>query len=283
MILETNYELLVWTDSKKSSKIQYMKSSLCLLPILLLLPACQQQITPPESWTKKRELPAHLVLDAGLTRTTEKVDFDGITYKFIVYTIDQAQYRFDLYHDESKRLSDWSESLKAQIVFNGAYFTEDLEPTARLVIDGLELGKNEYTSATSGTIHIDRNSLSITNSTQTISTENTLDTDIVQSFPMLIDNQKSAVKEPSELIARRTVIGVTNDNQVQIIIIDQTPISLYHLSLILEQSPFELKTALNLDGGPSTGLEMRVNDYTESITALTPLPQVISVTKRPQD
>lgn len=221
----------------------------------------------------------------GISRKSFRVQHEERTYKYLVYKIDRSQFIAQIHHqtDSPKRLSEWHDQLSPQITINGAFFTEDLMPTGRLVIDGIEQGIHEYTTETSGAFTSSENQMKLVGSEASIQPINDPNTDLVQSFPLLITNGINLITEDTEKIARRTILAENSNNELLIIIVDQTPVSLYQIARILESSDLDIQIALNLDGGPSTGIVLETQGFSESILPLTPLPQVISFSKQSQD
>ena len=78
--------------------------------------------------------------------------------------------------------------------------------------------------------------------------------------------------------ARRSVIGRDFDGQFVLIVASRGIFTLHQLSLFLAESDLNLDIALNLDGGPSSGILLA--DPYEEILSLSPLPVVIAIYAR---
>ncbi len=187
-----------------------------------------------------------------------------------VLRIDEDKYEWALAQDRSnpKIISQWQQKLKAEIVINGGYFDENNESTGFLKIEGEKFGnlsingKNGYT----GMLLIKDNQPEL----RYLPAENYKNEKVnfaLQTFPTLIYNNKSLITEDSGKTARRTVLAQTKDKKTYIII-SESFISLYKLAQWLENSELDISIAINLDGGPSTGLI--VKDYYKSDSALVP-------------
>lgn len=75
----------------------------------------------------------------------------------------------------------------------------------------------------------------------------------LQSGPFLIDpGGRIGIHSDSGLSAKRTVIAKTKDDEI--LVITTTAVSLFELSRLLKVKFPNVDCALNLDGGPSTGL-----------------------------
>lgn len=76
---------------------------------------------------------------------------------------------------------------------------------------------------------------------------------VLQSGPYLVDpGGKIGIRTKSGKTAARTVLAIDSDDNLLIMITNQ--VELYQLSRILVRNFPEIDRALNLDGGPSTGL-----------------------------
>jgi uncharacterized protein YigE (DUF2233 family) len=98
----------------------------------------------------------------------------------------------------------------------------------------------------------------------------------VQSFPVLV-KPGGILGFPDEdgLPARRTVVAQDRNGNLLFILAPSGFMTLHQMSQWLVDSDLDLHIALNLDGGPSTGLLLAGSDLT--IPAFSPLPAVIVV------
>lgn len=77
--------------------------------------------------------------------------------------------------------------------------------------------------------------------------------DILQAGPFIVDpGGKIGIITRSGNEARRTVVGITDDKKI--LIMTTSEVYLYDLAKILKAEIPTIERALNLDGGPSTGL-----------------------------
>jgi uncharacterized protein YigE (DUF2233 family) len=279
----------MWTEQPDSLTITFMNNPRYFFYIFVLaLPfvgvSCSNKTIATIGKAKNESLPTFdWEMHEDISRRPYNSLVDDRIYKFIAYKFDPDVYHLAIHHEQPKRLEDWQAELRSPLVLNGAYFTEDMSPTGQLVIDGVEIGSNIYDSETTGTLYSNDNVTTIIDSLSSYYPEVRANTDFVQSFPLLIMGGKVAINEDSEKIARRTVIAQDYQDNILVLIVDQTPVSLYKFSNILKASDLNIKTALNLDGGPSTGLIMTTDSFSETIYPVTELPQVISLSKYPQD
>ncbi|MGZ9222521.1 MAG: phosphodiester glycosidase family protein, partial [Anaerolineales bacterium] len=103
----------------------------------------------------------------------------------------------------------------------------------------------------------------------------------LQSFPVLVrPGGEPGFPEQYEdnVQARRTVIGQDRNGQLLLIVAPRGYFTLHQLSVYLAESDLNLDIAINLDGGPSTGI--LVADPQEVVGSQTSLPFVILVHPR---
>lgn len=206
-------------------------------------------------------------------------------YELIVYSFIPGNISSRIYHETvPKRLHEWNELIGSDIIINGSYFSELYKATGRLVINGDELGSYEYDAEKSGVFIIQDG---IPNLIDTAVDDIPLindSTSLVQSFPLIIrSGGTDGIAEDSQKIARRTILAKNKSGEFLVIIVDQTPLSLYEMMKVLQKSELDIDLALNLDGGPSTGIIASIGDFNESIIPLSLLPQVITFSERLQD
>lgn len=146
------------------------------------------------------------------------------------------------------------------VIINGSYFDENYAPVGMLKINNkLVNPKNEVGS--SGILAVKDNEVAIFHKKDTNLYKDY--PNIMQNGPLLVENNgKSGIYSDDKEYSARTAIGMTKDNKTILIVADRTASpSLWEFAKLLStsesQGGFECKTAINLDGGSSTGL--RVN------------------------
>lgn len=174
-------------------------------------------------------------------------------------------------------LAAWQMETDAFIVLNGGFFTEEFVATGLIVADG----------AASGVSYGDfAGMLAITDAGPDLrwlaerpysSTESLLYA--LQSFPLLV-KPGGALGFPDEdgNPARRTAVAMDADGRFLIILTRQGNFTLHQFSRWLTGSDLGLDIALNLDGGPSSGLILA--DPRQELLAFSPLPAVIIIHKK---
>ncbi len=203
--------------------------------------------------------------------------------EYTVYRLPLHQTTTSIYTaKEPKAFSEWRAITPDTIIFNGGYFLEDYQPAGAIFSKGATISSRQFDLDKSGIIFIEDGKLSLINTEE----DESLDkyqkqtTSYMQSYPFLIENGLSAIQQDSEVLARRTVLATTKDDLL-IIIVDRTPVSLFELTeILLEQNP-DIEMALNLDGGPSTALSFQNEEYQEAYYPISGLPQILGVQLHP--
>ncbi len=194
--------------------------------------------------------------------------------------VDPAYHDFDVAYDpQGKKLEEWREQTGAEAVINGGYFRKEQEnfvPDGLLIVGGTAFGESYGDYA--GMFAVGGTGVEL----------RWLRTDPydpgeglragLQSFPLLI-KPGGLVGFPAEsddgIRARRTAVGQDRRGRIVFLAADGEYFTLRALSLFLHDSDLDLDIAMNLDGGPSTG--MIVADPALIIPAQTVLPIVVLV------
>ncbi|MCC7522785.1 phosphodiester glycosidase family protein [Candidatus Uhrbacteria bacterium] len=195
---------------------------------------------------------------------------DASSTHVIAYAFDTEKFSFDFaYSTTAKTIASWMpEYPKAAAILNGVYFHEDYTPSGDLIDEGkrttnrrFDLDKSEYLVLA-----------------PVFGIGNSTGSEAGQSYPMLVRDGKDVVEVDSGKTARRTFAGIRDDGKAVFGLLDEGEISLYALSRELARPELGLEAALNLDGGPSTGMVVREPD--ESINSIFAVPVVIVITRK---
>ena len=207
-------------------------------------------------------------------------DDSPIHYLFLV-RLDPAYYRFDIAYSpgSSQLLSQWLQQTGADLVVNGGFFTDQYQATGLIIVGGQPSGVS-YDFGGMVTIRDGQPSL------RWLSAEPYQPTELIdaalQSFPVLILPNGQAGVTPSadgaDERARRTVIAIDREGRVIFLVVDSISFTLPELANFLLQSDLNLQTALNLDGGTSSGLLLK--EPRQGVVAYTTLPIVFTVFRR---
>lgn len=223
-------------------------------------------------------------IDNGLKIKETSINKNGQEIDTVsILQIDPELYSFSLQQDidHPKTIHDWSKELQSLIVINGSYFKEDNTPSGGLILKHEQFGtltkdgSNGYT----GTLLINNGKPEIRFLPNQHLTDD-LPEYLLQTYPTLLHTQgKDNIKKDSGKTARRTVLAQDLNRNILIITTQKPAMSLYGLMQWLIGSELNIDTAINLDGGPSTGLVINHPDFEYSVASFA-VPNVISVNKR---
>ena len=183
--------------------------------------------------------------------------------------------------DKPLNLSSWVKQTGAMASVNGGYFDEHNQATGLVISNGNAAGTsyNGY----GGMLAVDAQGTislrSLRDQPYDPNSEQLLQA--TQSTPMLIINGKRTNFSADAASKRRTVVAMDKQGRLLFIISPSQAFSLDELADLLvdhaKASDLNLQTALNLDGGSSTGLYLNAGSQKVTIDPITPLPIVISI------
>ena len=195
-----------------------------------------------------------------------------------IFRLDQNQFRLDVaYHERPQSLEDWQTETDALIILNGGYFRIENEkyiPNGLTIINGQTFGSS-YEPFT-GMLAINDGGAELRWLAEKPYSPNEPLRAALQSFPMLVKSGgELGFDEAHEdnVKARRTVIAQDKNGHMLFILAPRGYFTLHQLSLYLTESDLNLDIAINLDGGPSSGI-LVANPH-EIIPSLAALPVVI--------
>lgn len=196
--------------------------------------------------------------------------------------------RFDLHHirltigyqpTQPLTMSAWMQQEQATALINGGYFDNRNRATGLIVSNGQVSGASY--SGYGGMLYVDAQGKiglrSLRQQPYDPSSEQL--SEATQSSPMLmIDGQRTQFQANASE-SRRTVVAMDKQGNLLFIVSPGQAFSLDELADLLSTSDLSLKTALNLDGGASTGLYVKATQAQNNVTidSVTTLPIVIAV------
>jgi len=171
----------------------------------------------------------------------------------------------------------WMGQEQATAVINGGYFDQNNTSTALVVSNGQAYGTSY--NGFGGMLSVDaQGSVGLRSlNQQPYNPNNEQLQQATQSSPMLLLNGKRTQFNANAASQRRTVVAQDTRGRLLFIVSPGSAFSLDELADILVASDLSLKTALNLDGGASTGLYVNAGNQHVAIDAVTTLPIVIIV------
>ena len=165
--------------------------------------------------------------------------------------IDPARFRFEVKNRPSgdKDLQGWMQLLGAALVINGSYFSSDGRPVTPLLSAGAQSGPRAY-DATHGAFVASGSSVQVQDLAGTAWSRAFEGADnAMVSYPMLIGSDGKGRAVASKSLANRSFVAQDADGYIVLGTTVDAFFSLDRLADFLRQSPLQLKTALNLDGG----------------------------------
>ncbi len=224
-------------------------------------------------------------LQPGLERRLIKLynDQNQQVESLYLLRLDLSQFRLDIaYHETPRDLENWQRETSALLVVNGGYFRIENEryfPNGLTIINGQRIG-NSYGSF-AGMLAISDHGTELRwladkpyNPYESLRAA-------LQSFPVLVKpGGQLGFPEQHEdnARARRTVIGQDREGRILFIVASQGYFTLHQLSAYLTGSDLGLDIAINLDGGPSSGILL--SQPREIIPPVSLLPLVILAYER---
>ena len=230
----------------------------------------------PDSWQ---------LLRPGLERRRlDVVNEQGLRIETLtILRLEPKLFQFKVaYHTVPQSLEAWQAETQALIVINGGYFWQKEElyyPTGLIVVEGKAIGSTYDTFA--GMLAVTKAGPELRWLAQKPYNPKEALQSALQSFPLLVKPGGELgfpEKFEDQQTARRTVIAQDKKGRILLIIAPQGGFTLHRLSAYLTASDLDLHIALNLDGGPSTGLLLA--EPAETIAAYDSLPVVITISPR---
>ena len=200
-----------------------------------------------------------------------------------IFRLDQTFFRLDVvYHETPQSIEDWQKETGALLIVNGGFFRVENEkyiPNGLTIINGQAFGTS-YESF-GGMLAITERWAGL----RWLAQEPYLPGEPIpsglQSFPVLVKPGGElgfAAESEDNVRARRTVIAQDWEGRILFLIAPRGHFTLHQLSLHLTESDLDLDIAINLDGGPSSG--MMIANPREVIPSQSLLPIVIAVYPR---
>jgi exopolysaccharide biosynthesis protein len=189
---------------------------------------------------------------------------------------DAARFRVLYSPGEPQYVSAWAAETKALVVVNAGYFTPEHYVTGLTISDrqvfGVPYGDfaGMFAVPEEGTASVRWLRVSPYDPRERLR-------EAVQSFPVLV-KPGGIMGFPADADAgqttRRTVVAQDRDGRILFLVAPNGHLGLHALAVWLVESDLDLHIALNLDGGPSSGLWMADGPLVDS---LLPVPAVIAI------
>ncbi len=234
---------------------------------------------PQEQAATTDRIPDLVWSPRGQGRDRASVAFSTSTASTIVlYRFSLAEHRFALRESTSTAaVSEWIKRLpEAVFVSNGMYFHEDQGPSGWFKTGRQVIGSRAFDDDKSALLMLQPSVAIIGPEDQGTARQQAWEA--AQSFPLLIEDGRASVKTDSGKVSRRTFVGTDRSGTYFYVgIVPYAGISLYELSQALVRLPIDWKMALNVDGGPSSGVAFRASSDSELIDSYVTVPNVLVI------
>ncbi len=222
-------------------------------------------------------------LDVGLEQRSLNVELGELTERVTILRVDPAQARFRVIYapGDPRLVSVWGEQTGVRAAINAGYFTEVYEATGLIISNGERFGATYGDFAGMFTVPFQgRPDLRWLRQQPYDPTEPL--SGAVQSFPLLVKPGGELgfpLSADNGARARRSVIAKDRAGRILLMAAPRGYFTLHELSAWLTASDLDLDSALNLDGGPSTGLWAAAGALPPlpALDSLGPVPAVIVV------
>jgi uncharacterized protein YigE (DUF2233 family) len=220
-------------------------------------------------------------LNNGIEVRQLKVESNGVSNRLWLARIDPARVQFRVLYDRAnpRLVSDWFAGVRPLLAVNAGYFTEDNAATGMIIADGARSGQS-YTGF-GGMLAVTANKAEVRWLVAKPYSPAEALRQAVQSFPMLIHSGgKPGVADDDGKLARRTVVSQDRKGRIVFMVSPELFFTLKTLASFLAASDLELDTALNLDGGTSTGMLIAGREGALGVDSWVKVPAVIIVVAR---
>ena len=194
-------------------------------------------------------------LGNGIELRRLQVELNGISNRLWLARVDSTRVRFRVLYDRAnpRQVSEWFTRARPLLAVNAGYFTEDYHATGMIISDGTRSGQS-YTGF-GGMFAVRADKVEVRWLVAKPYSPSEPLRQAVQAFPMLVHSGgQVGLSEDDGQIARRSVVGQDRKGRIVFVVSPDAFFTLKNLAAFLAASDLELDTALNLDGGPSSGL-----------------------------
>ena len=200
--------------------------------------------------------------------------------------VDLAQLVLKVHYDpqDPKTVAEWQAVTNALVVVNAGFFEPDDTTSGLLILDGVSVGEsfdpNEPYLEHSGMLTVRGEQGGIYMLSNCPPQNCTQAEQAVQGLPVLIHDAQPVDFALPERAARRTVAALDAAGNLLLIIAYEEIMTLPELRDGFLETDLELESALNLDGGPSSGMLVKIGRYNVVIDSVSEVPSVIALYAR---
>lgn len=182
--------------------------------------------------------------------------------------------------DQPLLMSYWMKQEQAEAIINGGYFDSDDHATALVISNGHAYGESYSGFGGMLSVNAQGNITLRSLSEQPYNPNQEQLQQAVQSSPVLVLHSKATGFTGDDAASRRSVVATDRQGRLLFIASPGGAFTLAEMARLLASSDLSIETALNLDGGSSTGLYANASSQHVAIESLNTLPLVIVVKKK---
>ncbi len=250
----------------------------CIAPNTSTLPT--QAPTPAPTAATSASANAWTALQTGIEQRVYNPSA-GFFTRITAIRIDPAHVDFQVHYQPGnpQTINTWREQLPdAAVIFNTNFFDRNDEITGLLIADGVRYG--DPFRRRGGTFYVDEGVPGF-QSNLTAPYAGQQYEQAVQAFPMLmLDGQRAYFDTRPDRSTRRTAVAIDSEGRVIVLVTTFGGITLLDLAIFLAESDMDIVTALNLDGGGSSMLDVTAGESQTTFVSFDPVPAVMAVTPR---
>jgi uncharacterized protein YigE (DUF2233 family) len=278
---------MIYIQNRGESRFIRLSLLLCLLIFSLsscdLLPSVTVSITPATSSSNGTQLNVWNRVATGVEVRYEDWKIPGgddDTVTIVRFDLHKIKLSVGYQPGQPLLMNEWMQQEHAIAMINGGYFDQQDNATALVVSNGKVFGKSY--NGFGGMLSVDAHGIVNLRSLrqQPYDPNNEQLEQATQSAPMLMSGGKRTQFSADASQTRRSVVAMDKQGRLLFIASPGQVFSLDQLADQLVSSDLSIETALNLDGGSSTGLYVNGGSSHVAIDSLTKLPLVIIVKAR---
>ncbi len=278
---------MIYIQNRGESRFIRLSLLLCLTIFSLtscdLLPTVTVSITPATSSSNGTQLN---VWNRGATGVEVRYEDwkipggDDDTVTIVRFDLHKIKLSVGYQPGQPLLMNEWMQQEHAIAMINGGYFDQQDNATALVVSNGKVFGESYggFGGMLSVNAHGTVNLRSLRQQPYDPNTEQL--EQATQSAPMLMSGGKRTQFSADASQTRRSVVAMDKQGRLLFIASPGQVFSLDQLADQLVSSDLSIETALNLDGGSSTGLYVNGGSSHVTIDSLAKLPLVIIVKAR---
>lgn len=276
------------TTSAASSPLELPTLPAPLLPTRTLIPTLTPTVTPiPTLQPSPTVMPTVTSLTAdgwqtvrsGISIREMLADPISRTGRVDVVKIDPAQVDFHVRYqpDAPLRVSEWYSNTQALIVINSSFFDGAHHAVGQLTTDGKSDG--QVHQRMEGAFYLTGVGAAVWPMRGWVKPAGLQIVESVESFPMLL--MPGGLLNPDiptdARAARRTVVAVDRSGNLLFVVTPSGAFTLHGMAVWLANSDLDIDTALNFDGGSSSGLAVWTPTGEWGFDSANRVPAVVTV------